>query len=110
MAANQKTKVVFIEDGNAMYSERFVAASGNTLETKEGVYNLDEFQKFYNETEGVLYYFSNIDIQAKVEAQNLKMLRRSTALANLFKYEVKKTMSLAGLFPYAVIVLMILFG
>ena len=45
---------------------------------------------------------TEIDLQTKIEAENLKKLRRSVALNNIFDYETTKTFDLMGFMPYII--------
>lgn len=82
---------------------------GDSIEYDDGVLNLSDAKKFYDVSSGGLHFVFNLDLPAKVEANNLKMLRRSQALNNIFKYDRGKKFDLMTFMPYIVIILLVLF-
>lgn len=107
----KKTKVlVFNEENNTMITERFKQIAGEYLETDSDLYPIENTKKYFNENDSTLYYFVNIDFPEKVLAQDLKKLRRSVALQNIFNYDVRKPISITSLMPYFIILALILFG
>jgi hypothetical protein len=79
------------------------------IETEDDYLQEFDSVRFFDETNSGFTYFYNLDVPAKVESENLKKLRRSAALANMFKYQVNKPMDLAKLMPWVITVLVILF-
>lgn len=83
---------------------------GDSIEYKNGILNISDGVKYYDITTGGLHYIFNLDVPAKVEAQNLKLLRRSEALKNIFKYDRDKNFDIMAFIPYVIILFMVMFG
>lgn len=106
----EKFKVMIYDlDIDSVRYEKYIGIDNKHLETKEGLYELDKCKKFYNETNGMIYYLINVDLPSKQEASNLKQLRRSAALNNLFKYDVKKPFDIVAFMPWIIILMMVIF-
>lgn len=106
-----KIKVlVFDEQRGSLQVHSGKELYADSIETDSGMYFLSDSKVYVDEWNGHTYYLFNVDIPAQVEASNLKKLRRSVALNNLFDYDVKKVFDLFGFLPYLVIILMIIFG
>lgn len=110
MPTNNFKVYIFDEETQSFYQEKFISAVNNTIETNEGIYNLEQTKKFYDETNGKICYFINLDLPARMEVTNLKKLRRSTALNNIFNYSSKKSFDLIGFMPWIILILFILFN
>lgn len=105
-----KQKIILIDNENkTFYTEEIKNNLGNEIETKYGLYPKQDFEQFFDEDNNTIVYMTNIDLTAKLEAENLKKLRRSSALNNLFDYETKKQFDLMAFMPYAIIIIMAIF-
>ncbi|MGG0208422.1 hypothetical protein ABEZ57_27680 [Bacillus mycoides] len=100
-------KAYVIRD-NVMYVERIKCADSDVVETETAIYKTEDAQRYYNETEGAIAYVFNVDIPSKVEAEKLKILRRSTTIKNLFKYDTEKSFDFREMIPWAIVVLTLL--
>lgn len=100
-------KAYVIRD-NVMYVERVISADSDVVETETGIYKTDDAKRYYNETQGSISYMFNVDIPSKMEAEKLKTLRRSTAIKNIFKYDVKKEFDFREMIPWVIVVLTLL--
>jgi len=100
---------LFDEETKTFYSEEVKTILGNEIETKYGLYPKSDFEQYFDEDNNSIVYFSKIDLNAKLEAENLKTLRRSSALNNLFNYETKKQFDLVAFMPYIIIIVMAIF-
>ena len=67
------------------------------------MYTREDFEVYFNESNNTMTYISKIDIQGKIEANNLKKLRRSEAINNMFDYETTKQFDLMAFMPYIII-------
>lgn len=101
---------VSIISGDEIETYKVLDIVGDVMEYEKGILTVSEGKKFYDITSGGLHFIYNLDIPAKVESHNLKLLRRSEALKNIFKYDKENKFDFMGLIPYIIIVLMILFG
>lgn len=108
MKKNSKV-LIYNEESKTLRSEKFNLINGNDLETSEGWYPMDNCERLIDETDGSIYYFFNVPKAAKLEAENLKMLRRNVALNNIFNYQTKKQFDIIAFMPWLIIIAMILF-
>lgn len=110
MAMPRKDKVlVFNSEGQTCEMLTVKDVSDEALETDAGLYYLADVTQRLDIRNGNLIYLVNVDIPAKVEAENLKKLRRSSAIKNMFNFEVKNKMDMMSLMPWAIIIALILF-
>lgn len=103
---------VLIFDGNRniVSAEKGIDIVADQIESESGVYHLSDAKIYTDEWNGKIYYCFNVDLPARVEAKNLKDLRRSTALSNILSYQVSKPLDIFKLMPWLAIILLILFG
>ena len=107
---NNKQKILlFNEIDNTFLEETITEITENKIETKEALYTREDFQAYFNESNNTMTYISKIDIQGKIEANNLKKLRRSEAINNMFDYETTKQFDLMAFMPYIIIIIMAIF-
>ncbi|OBZ15206.1 hypothetical protein A8L34_29555 [Bacillus sp. FJAT-27264] len=83
--------------------------SEETIQSKRGMYALDDVTKHLDIRNGNLVYMVKADIPARVEAQKLRDLRRSVALKRMFEFNTKDGTDFKGFIPWIVIILLILF-
>jgi hypothetical protein len=100
---------VSIVNGDVIETFKVVDIYQNTLEHEAGVLPLSDGVKYYDLSHGGIHFLYNVDLPAKVESENLKLLRRSTALKNIFAYDRNKKFDLIGLMPWLIIILLVLF-
>lgn len=106
----KKSKVlIYDEESKTLRTEKFKLINGNDLETNCGWYPMDNCERLINETDGHIYYFFNVPKTAKLEAENLKQLRRNVALNNIFNYQTKKQFDLIAFMPWLIILALIIF-
>lgn len=104
------TKVVIYDEENGMLrTEKFMLINGENLETDVSCYPVSNAYKYYNETDGFIYYYLNVPLPAKLEAENVKHLRRNAALNNIFNYQTKKSFDLIAFMPWVIVMLLIFF-
>lgn len=109
MNNNKQKLILFNQMNNTFIEEKIIEVTDNKIETKEALYTKEDFDIYFDETNNTLTYISNIDITAKVEAENLKKLRRSEAINNIFDYETTKDFDLMAFMPYIIIIIMAIF-
>lgn len=83
--------------------------SDEALETERGLYYLNDVSQRLDVRNGNLVYLVNVDMPAKMEAEKLRQLRRSTALKRMFEFDVKDKTDWMKYMPYIIIMLLILF-
>lgn len=101
--------LIFNQDTGTVSAEDGVNILADTIETESGVLPLKDATRFLDEWNQKTYYMFNVDIPAKVESENLKSLRKSVSLSRIFDYDKKKPVDLVKLFPYIVIIIMVVF-
>lgn len=100
---------LLIVNGNSIEHRKVKDIFDGVIEADKELIPEENCVKFFN-NQGGLTYLVNVDLPAKVEAENLKRLRRSVALARIFEYDRGKGINFMSLVPYIIIVLMIMFG
>lgn len=111
MARTMAKVVMFSEEGAEVSIEQVVDANAEIVETKSGIYALEYAKNYVDAKTGHLVYVFNADIPARVEAENLKRLRRSTVLNKLFDFERQSGGGIdwVKVLPYIIILFMIVF-
>lgn len=105
-----KDKIYIFDEKEKTFTKEDVKNTlGDEIETKYGIYPKENAKLFIDEDTQSITYVLNMDLPSKVEAQTLKKLRRSQALNNLFNYQTKKPLDVMAMFPYLIILAMILF-
>ncbi len=100
---------IFNQDGTCETYKVADVIDGNHLELEHIVLNVSDSKQLFDTTTGGIHYYFNMDMPAKVEANNLSVLRRSMAIKNLFSYDVAKNFDMFKLLPWVVIILLVLF-
>ncbi len=102
--------LIFNQDTQTLSAEKGIDIVADTIETESGILELKDAKRYLDEWNQKTYYIFNVDIPAKVESANLKNLRRSTAITRMFDYDKKKPLDLVKMFPYIVIIIMVVFN
>lgn len=94
-----------------MALEDVVSLEGNALETRYRVLSLEDLDKYIS-VDGYVIYLSNLDFFGKTESENLKKLRRSSVINNLFNFgsSSSKSFDLFKFLPYLIILILIFFN
>jgi hypothetical protein len=109
-AKNYKNyKVIIFNQDGTITTNKVYGIDGNMVETEEDFLRLEDAVKYHDITNGGFTYFYHLDVPAKVESENLKNLRRSVALKNLFVYDREKGFDIFKLMPYMIAVCALLF-
>ncbi|MBX0351818.1 MULTISPECIES: hypothetical protein [Bacillales] len=74
----------------------------DVVQYEKGTLPLSEAKKFYDIGSGGLSYVYNLDMPAKTEANKIKMLARSVAINNMFKFDRNKPFDIFKLLPYVI--------
>lgn len=107
--ANHKNDVLTIVSDEQISTHKVIDIVGDSIEYDDGILNLADCNRYYDVSRSGMHYIFSLDLPAKVEAQNLKTLRRSAALNNIFKFDRGKKLDLMSLMPYIIIILLVLF-
>lgn len=104
-----KNYTVSIIENDVITSYPVIDMVGDSVEYDEGVLRIQDAKKFFDKNTGGIHYLFNLDLPSVVEANNLKLLRRSTVINNLFKYDKAKKMDIMSFMPWIVVMLLIFF-
>lgn len=113
MAKQKPTKhivVVFNQEHNTVLVEPVTDSNADCVETENNLYHLKDAKTYNDTAKGGLVHVFNADLPAMVEAANLKMLRRSTALKRVMDFDKPdgKT-DWVKFLPWVVIAMLIMF-
>ena len=99
-------KVMFFDEERRTVSvENIKNVQGDTIESSNGLIHLGDADIYTDEWNGNIYYVYNCDLPGKVEVENLKKLRRSAALSNIFNYKSAKPFDLMGFMPWVALII-----
>lgn len=102
--------IIFNQENNEIIVEDVLDNSADLLETKTGIYTASSAKTYVDLQRQKLMYVIDVDLPAKVEAENLKLLRRSVTLKGLFNFERQTSnFNLVKLMPWIIILALILF-
>lgn len=104
-----KNYKVSIVENDVISTYPVVDIIADSIEYEDGILKMADAKKFFDSTSGGIHYLFYCDLPAVVEAKNLKLLRRSTAINNLFKYDRNKKFDLMGFMPWVAIIMLVLF-
>lgn len=104
-----KNHRVTIFENDMLNTYKVVDIYADTLEHEAGVLPLSKGVKYFDADRGSVHFFYNVDLPEKVEMQNLKLLRRSSAIKNLFSYDKNKKFDFMAFMPWLIIILLVLF-
>lgn len=105
-----KNRVLVFGDDNTITDQAVVDQNSECVETKNGIYHIEDCKTFIDAEKGGVVYIINAPQPAQVEAENLKKLRRSTALKRVFEFDRSTGEFQWGkIMPWVVIVLLVLF-
>lgn len=102
--------LIFDENRKTVNVEKGINIVADQIESESGVYHLDDAKIYTDEWNGQIYYSFHAELPARVEADKLKLLRRSNALQRVFDYQVSKPLDVFKFMPWIAIILLILFG
>lgn len=85
--ANKDQVLILHSENNSVTLTPVLEENANMLTTTLGVLPLDQASAYYNSSNSNMLYVYHLDIPAKVEAENLKSLRKSVILKNVFNFE-----------------------
>lgn len=109
MANNSKDVVVIFHEDHTCELVKVKDVSAESVLTESGMYPLDNMNKHMNLRGGNILYTANLDLPARIEAENLKTLRRSAALQRIFQFDVQDKTDYFKYVPYVIIIMLILF-
>ena len=104
-----KNFYVTVFEENMLKTYPVIDIIDDNLEYEDGILSVSDAKIYFDASTNGMHYFFNVDIPSKVESKNLKLLRRSTALNNIFKYDRGSKFDLMSMMPWIIIVLLVLF-
>ncbi|AHM67483.1 hypothetical protein PPSQR21_038450 [Paenibacillus polymyxa SQR-21] len=106
----KKDKVlVFNDDDKTCELVSVKDVSAEAVATENGMYHLEDLDQRIDIRNGNVIYLAKVDMPAKIEAEKLIMLRRSVALKRMLNFNVKDGIDWGKLFPYIIIIALIIF-
>lgn len=109
LSGQKKDKVIVFNDDQTCEMVSVRDISDVAIETERGLFYLTDVTKHLDIRNGNLVYCVNVDLPARVEAEKLRQLRRSTALKRMFEFDVKDKTDVMKFVPYIIIAMLILF-
>jgi hypothetical protein len=101
--------IIFNKEHNTVIVDKVEDADADTIEVHGYILPMNESMTRVDPVHGEPVYIFNLDVPAAIEAENLKKLRRSQALKNMFQFERGSSMDIMKLMPWFIIALLILF-
>lgn len=108
MAAKRDKILIFNED-HTVQMLQVEEVSDEAVLTKVGLFQLEKTKKYIDTQNGYILYVANVDLPAKMEAANLRQLRRSTALKRMLEFNIQDKPDMFRWVPYFIIAMLILF-
>lgn len=105
---NHKVIIVF-EDGS-MEQQQVWGIDNGTIETENDILKLDDCTKYYNRTHAGFTYVFYMDLPAKVQAEELKELRRSKVIKNIMSYDRDQPFDIFKLMPWIITIVALMFA
>lgn len=103
-----KDKIVIFNQDQTVSIHGIEAISTEAVLTQQGTYPIQDCDKYIDTVNGSLVYTVNASIPAKVEAENIRNLRKSTVLKTIFEFERSGKFDYMKLIPWVIIALLIL--
>ncbi|RJG23297.1 hypothetical protein DQX05_13785 [Paenibacillus thiaminolyticus] len=104
-----KDKMLVFNDDHTCELLQVEEISDQAVLTKRGMYDLSGVSKHIDTANGYILYVANVDMPARIEAAQLRQLRKSTALKRMFEFNVQDKPDFFKYVPYILIALLILF-
>jgi len=101
--------MMFDNERKTVSVESIKDIQGDAIESSSGLLHLSDAAIYTDEWNGQVVYAFNVDLPAKVESENLKKLRRSAVLSNLFNYKAAKPFDLMGFMPWVALIISLFF-
>lgn len=102
--------IIFNEEQNTCIVDRVIDVDADTIEAHGYILPMSDALVRVDPVHGnPVYIFNLMTVPAAVEAENLKKLRRSQALKNMFQFERNQSLNIAQLAPWIVVAALILF-
>ncbi len=102
------TYLAIDQENRTIVKDTVMYADESAVETKNYVLETTELDA-YTDTQGHVYYINKLDYANLKESSNLKNLRRSMAIQNIFKYDTKPPLDIMSLLPWFIMALLIFF-
>jgi len=107
--ASKNSVIIYHQESTAISIHPVLDENASMVEIDTGVLPLDDCQTYINGTKGGLIYAYNLDIPAKIESENIKALRRSVTLRNIFQFDRGGSFDFMKLMPWIIVALVIVF-
>lgn len=102
-------RLLCLFDDGMVSIENVLGIDGNALETTNRVLNISDLDKFVD-VSGSVFYTTKLDIEARSESEDLKKLRRSMVVKNIFSYSgASKKFDFMSVLPWVIVAISIIF-
>ncbi|MGD6840707.1 hypothetical protein ACQCVL_30425 [Bacillus thuringiensis] len=103
-------RALIIKEEGTCVVEQVISFDSEILETSTAMLPRENELRLLDDNHGYVYHIYNLEKPARIEAENLKMLRRSSALKGIFDFDTgKKPFDIIGFMPWVIIVLLAIF-
>ncbi|MCM3738527.1 hypothetical protein M3215_22805 [Bacillus cytotoxicus] len=103
-------RVLIFKEDNTCTVEQVISFDSEILETDTAILPRENEMRLLDDNNGYVYHVFNLDKPARIEAENIKNLRRSSALKAMFDFDTgKKPFDLIGFMPWVIIALLAIF-
>lgn len=102
-------KAIFILEDGTLEHQQILSIDGEQIETETDFHFVKDAHKYFDKTHGGFTYIFNLDMPSKVQAEELKKLRRSKVIENIMTYDREKPLDIMKLVPYVIAVVAIMF-
>jgi hypothetical protein len=110
MKSKSRDIAIIFNENNTLSIQNVAESNADCVETDQSILYLADAKTYIDASRGSLVHLFNVDLPARVEAENLKNLRRSTALKRVFEFDRSDgNLDWKYLIPYVIIALLIFF-
>lgn len=103
------TYLSFDSENSAVVKDTVMFADESVVETKNYMLETSNLTVYTDITSGHIYYIDKMNLDNLKESANLKQLRRSMAIKNVFSFDTTKPLDIMAFLPWIVIILLAIF-
>ncbi len=85
-------RALIIKEEGTCVVEQVISFDSEILETSTAMLPRENELRLLDDNHGYVYHIYNLEKPARIEAENLKMLRRSSALKGIFDFDTGKNL------------------
>lgn len=107
--AKSKDQAIIFHGDNTLEIVDVLEADAEGVETKNALYPTSEASVYLNRTRGAMTYVYNVCLPSRLEAEQLRNMRRSTVLKRAFDFKTDDKLDFMKVLPYLIIAMLIVF-